>query len=50
MISFMIVRFFMKFFVFDFPNLSLDMQALIFALCILFDFGVFVKAISGGKR
>lgn len=49
MVSFAIVRFFMKFFIFDFANLSLDTQGLIFALCVLFDIGVFVKAISGGK-
>lgn len=50
MISFIIVRFIMKFFIFNFANLSLDMQALIFVLCILFDLNIFFKSICGGER
>ena len=49
MISFIIVKFIMQFFVFDFANLSLDMQGLIFALCILFDFNILLKALFGGE-
>lgn len=50
MISFIIVTFLMQFFIFDFKNLSLDIQGLIFVLCILSDINILLRLLFGDKN